>query len=384
MNADEGNLIATRPPFRRPLGLRGRRALLWTLAFFVGSQLALSLVLERRYPEMIDPEFGIRLHKLRARMAENPGHPLVLILGSSRTGMGIRPDALPALPSGSEKPPVVFNYSLVGASHLTQLMVLNRLRDRGIQPDKVLIEVWQPNLSFCEEEQIRRDRGLLACDLVLASRQFGQPWPIYGQYLKTHLVPAFLHRHQIQDQWLPFNLSWKGPSPDENVWSNLDGTGWLPYPVNHRRTSDYPSFEKKQRERFTPFLHKFQPCKETERVLVELLGVCQRRKIAVVLVLMPEASDFRGYYSTDSLTDFRAYLAKLSRDHAVPCIDARTWVADEDFVDGFHLVAEGASRFTERFGREALEPFLQGKLAGVSAPSPLSPVAWSSSGKRFP
>ena len=38
----------------------------------------------------------------------------------------------------------------------------------------------------------------------------------------------------------------------------------------------------------------------------------------------------------------------------VPWTDARTWVADEYFVDGHHLLADGAAAFSERFGRDVL------------------------------
>ena len=40
-------------------------------------------------------------------------------------------------------------------------------------------------------------------------------------------------------------------------------------------------------------------------------------------------------------------------------IDARTWVDDRGFWDTHHMLPAGAHQFTERFGREALQPALQ-------------------------
>jgi hypothetical protein len=34
-------------------------------------------------------------------------------------------------------------------------------------------------------------------------------------------------------------------------------------------------------------------------------------------------------------------------------------MAEDDFIDSHHLLTAGASRFTQRFGKEALLPLLQ-------------------------
>src|SRR5262245_4077574 len=90
---------------QRALSARGRRALGWGLILFLLGQLALALFVEWGHPEIIDPEYGRRLQLLRERRAEAPGRPLVLVLGSSRTAMGFRPEALPPLLAGTHGAP---------------------------------------------------------------------------------------------------------------------------------------------------------------------------------------------------------------------------------------------------------------------------------------
>ena len=53
----------------------------------------------------------------------------------------------------------------------------------------------------------------------------------------------------------------------------------------------------------------------------------------------------------------------LAREYGVSVVDARAWVPDDGFMDGHHLLPEGATTFTKRLGTEVLQPML-------AAPSP--------------
>jgi hypothetical protein len=46
----------------------------------------------------------------------------------------------------------------------------------------------------------------------------------------------------------------------------------------------------------------------------------------------------------------------------VPLLDGRTWLTEDDFWDGHHLLPRGAAAFTARFERELTAP-LPGSLA---------------------
>src|SRR5262245_8631762 len=87
---------------------RGKAALISGLLLFFFSQLALAITLEHWRPDLRDPEFGYKLARLQSRLEEQPGQPLVLVLGSSRTGVGLRPEELNrfSLPGGQA--PIVF------------------------------------------------------------------------------------------------------------------------------------------------------------------------------------------------------------------------------------------------------------------------------------
>jgi hypothetical protein len=59
------------------------------------------------------------------------------------------------------------------------------------------------------------------------------------------------------------------------------------------------------------------------------------------------------------------FLNRLAEETAVPIIDARDWIADEDFSDANHLRVPGATAFTERFVREALPGILNDRRAAA-------------------
>src|SRR5262245_8761291 len=59
--------------------------LLWLLAGFTLCQVVLAVAIDCWLGAVRDPEFAGKLERLQARLAEAPGRPLVLMLGSSRT-----------------------------------------------------------------------------------------------------------------------------------------------------------------------------------------------------------------------------------------------------------------------------------------------------------
>src|SRR5688572_11328621 len=95
----------------RPGRWRSRATIGWLSLVFVVSQLTLTALLEFAAPGLRDPEYRRKLQHLQARQAEYPGHPLVVALGSSRVGMGVRPAALEGYPAVGE--PLVVNLGLI-------------------------------------------------------------------------------------------------------------------------------------------------------------------------------------------------------------------------------------------------------------------------------
>jgi hypothetical protein len=103
-----------------------------------------------------------------------------------------------------------------------------------------------------------------------------------------------------------------------------------------------------------------------DRALRELIELCRRHGIQPALFMMPEASGLRAIYAPETCLRVQHYLEDLQRAYQVAVIDMRAWSADSDFADGFHLLRSGAWKFSQRFGREVLEPLLASKAGGFS------------------
>jgi hypothetical protein len=95
----------------------------------------------------------------------------------------------------------------------------------------------------------------------------------------------------------------------------------------------------------------------SDQLLGRLLDDCRRADVPVLLILMPESPAFRAVYPPGAIHQLADYLGRLHREYAVPVLDARTWVGEDGFWDGHHLLPAGAAEFSRRLGREA-RPFL--------------------------
>jgi hypothetical protein len=78
-----------------------------------------------------------------------------------------------------------------------------------------------------------------------------------------------------------------------------------------------------------------------------------------VLVLSPESSQFRSWYTPEGPASIRRLLDAVRQTYGVPIVDATAWVADKDISDGHHVLAHGAQTFTTRLFEE-LRPILKG------------------------
>src|SRR5205807_1144511 len=111
---------------------------------------------------------------------------------------------------------------------------------------------------------------------------------------------------------------------------------------------------------YYPALQKLQICSMSENAMHELLKLCRRENIQVILLLTPEAKEFQNWYSPAARAAVDRYAAGLADQYRVPLIDARDWLEEADFLDHHHVLLRGAERFTTRLGREVLQPWVAG------------------------
>jgi hypothetical protein len=325
---------------------RARAAVVIGLAALAVLQLGLAVVMEWWAPGLRDPEYGAKLALLRQRLAERPGRPLVLVLGSSRVTVGLRPDTTRELVDG----PVVFNFGLLGASPVMQHVVLRRLLRHGVRPSCVLFEVWPPLL-----QQVPRAGDEIR--LGVARFGWGDAWLLHGyaedpaefsrRWWPGGLCPWLVHRAVLIGQAVP------ALAPAADPWSNFEADGWRGMswncpPAQARECSE------QARGRYRTALPAWALNTHADRSLRDAVACCRRAGIAAALLFLPESRQFQSFYPPPIRTAVDEYLGGLSRECGVPVLDCRDLADDEAFWDGFHMAPEGAARFSARFAREVL------------------------------
>ncbi|MCS6852782.1 MAG: DUF1574 domain-containing protein [Gemmataceae bacterium] len=350
---------------RRSGERRGRQALGWGGLAFVMFQVALLLVLMR--PEIRDPEYGRRLLHLRQQLRSDPGRPLVVVLGSSRAAMAIRPSVMPA---GGAQPqePRLFNFSLLGSGPLLELLCLHRLLRHGIRPDGLLVEVWPPLLHEDDEFSAEAFRVVPTRldwdDLSVVCRHAPAPWSVVREWLSVRLVPWYTYRlslfTQFAPKWIPYHAC------QDMSWARLEEDGWLPSTSSYDRNTRQEDRVVVALETYDSSLRRLRISAGAERALDELLELAKRHDIAVTLMLLPEGSEFRRRYSPSSRAEFANLIQRITCRHGVPFIDTSDWARDEHFMDGFHLLAPGANAYSRRLHDEIIQPLVATRL-GLAA-----------------
>jgi len=342
---------------RGMIGKRSRAALLWLGACFFALQLGLDLLMERWQPVLRDPEYGYKLARLRNRLKAEPGKPLVLVLGSSRTNLGVCPAAMNGDRPGSAISPLVFNFSINGAGPRIQLMILKRLLADGICPQRIVVEILPPALHqdeiYNEEVWLNINR-LGLTDLRILQQYSSHPFILTRHWLRSRLMPCVTHRHWFL---LRYAHSWLRVDPlQPQDWSDVDRLGWQVYHRQHVDAEEYGRGLQAARNEYTHSLDRFHVTSTPDRALHDLISLCRQHQLDALLLRMPEASQFRAWYSSEALAEIRAYTARLCRECGATAIDARSWMPDDAFFDGHHLLPWAAVDFSKRLASSILPP----------------------------
>ncbi len=349
-------IVAPSAAHSGPQRRRRGRALLSFAAVFFALNASLALLLETGPEHLRDPEYGLRLKSLRAKQRQHPDRKLTVILGSSRTAMGIRPDVYEASLAEPASAPLLFNLSMSGAGPILQLIALERLLADGVRPDAVLLEFWPPLLRgdgpYREDLRLNPER-LRASDGPIIAEYFLDPETTRTKMLRGRALPAWYHRRAFLDQYWPQAMP--RLERTDASWAPLDEWGWLP-----GRKSATPE----QIERgwphvagfYAPLFQGFHVAELPDRALRRCVARCRDEGIAVTLVSLPESTRFRTLMTPQSVQLSAEFRTKLLAETGVPLIDGGKWARDEALPDGYHLTQGGADGFTRKLAGHLVAP----------------------------
>lgn len=343
----------------RRLSHFGRRVMLWALFFYVAIQIVPTLLKDRWH--RIGPYY--ELHKwpeLEQLVAEDPKRPLLVMVGSSRTAWDFQASALDGMADSDGRPMLVYNFGVPSTGPCFQLFCLRDMLAKGIRPRFLLIEFLPPLLTEARRGVMSED-GMLEYESLSAHRML--QWMPYlrnpkkwaNLWLEARIAPIYIYRNHLVTEVK--SLITGEPRPKH---APIDHRGWhvaLPVldPLVHE------TYLTAARAGYGPGLMNFRLGKTQYRAIHELLDLCKRENIPSALVMMPEDSHFRSWYSPEAKTAVRNLLDELHQTYGVECIDAQYWLPDYDFEDGHHALLDGAMIFTRRIRAELPRLLAQSK-----------------------
>jgi hypothetical protein len=350
---DAGGLLMETANSRNKIMRSKLTTLGWLLVFLMLAQGYWWAMANFVISDFWDPQFAMKEVYLKARIAETPGHPLWLMLGSSRSKFGIAPSVMEDR-MRSENGPLLFNFGLGGADLYRNYITLRRVVADGIKPKLVGIEIIQPLLN-CNQTMLaepavvitraRRDEvDELDSFMLTPADQIRSIWR------KSRINPFFKGSEtmpRLTRSWrlVPVPYFWRF----ELEKYAYDKWGWsadIPAPVPRSFYLEKLELAKNQ---FRLNLTDFKVTGYSNRSLRKILDLCREQGIEAFLFLMPEGPDFQAFYSAKDNETINRYLAQIQNEYGIKMINARSWLGNDAFTDSHHLNSTGAKEFSRRF-----------------------------------
>jgi hypothetical protein len=347
----------------------GRAALVWAFGLYAVALVAPVLCLDRWHPTL-DNAGSVKLEYLRRQAARAPDRPLVVMLGSSRTDGLFDARRFDAVRGPGGKPVLAYNFGVPTVGPLREYLYLREMLQAGIRPRLLLVELLPPLLTdphrvAVSEEGWASAPWMSLSEVLTLWPYFAHPGSKLCGWLEARLAPWYAFRACIHgsvlEQFAPQHYPYWGDYRD--AWGHI-----LPRVPDAAECACRGGVAYRQ---YHQTLRTFRPGAGPARAARDLAALCRRERIPLALVLTPESTTFRSWYSPEALAATYGLLAELRDDYGAAVVDAREWVADEDFQDGHHVLPAGAGVFTARL-LEDLRPAL---AAGGAAREANGPVA---------
>ncbi len=363
-------MLANHGPRKRRFARTARASLAWSFLVLGLIHAGLSALVGWGPAEFHDPLYGEKLAQLRGRVSRaEAGTRLAVVLGSSRALTGLNAQLLERRLADMHCPPVIiYNFAVPGGGPVTELLLLHRLLEDGVRPDLLILEMWpvffaetavSGNLEWLESHGIGlEERSWLATYGPLAD-------PRSVTTVGGMVVPWYRHRFALLRRFARRLM----PSIPWGVRSHsFDAAGWEPIGGQRPSQEVYAHLVEADRQAVTPYFRTDRLAPASCRVVKEILTLAGQHRIHVVLTLFPEGSDLRQWCPEEYRDRVMTALEAACREHDLDLIDGHDWLADEDFFDPVHVMASGASEFTDRLAGRLSE--LEGGSAANVASRP--------------
>jgi hypothetical protein len=308
-----------------------------------------------------DPVYADREAALaRVERELPPGAPVVVMLGTSRTGNGF--DARRAgdrLRAKLGRGVDAFNFGLPAAGPVLHRVYLERLLAAGHRPALLLVEVLPPSVAELPDGPLEAkflDGARFTTEEVDLLGRYGLPREkLARQRRETLVTPWYALRFPLLGRVAPAAIA-AGRRHDEG--RTCDSHGWYRVWEEALPANAIADAKARAKRDYSAILRGLNPGGPAALALRDTLTLAREYGIPTRLVFMPESSEFRSLYSPTAMMRLLRWARNLALETGSPLVGAERWVTDAGFVDGHHLLPGGSATFTDRLTDEVLVPAL--------------------------
>ncbi len=353
---------------------QSRNLLLWMGGLFVGVQLFTGLVFDHVFCRA---RFNTLFRQLDL-LAEVPGDPAIVCLGSSRTGTTlIDVDVAKTLHELGADPQVdVFNMWVRAGDLRSSAYTLEQVLRQGRHPRLVTIEVipeyFQTDYEWREENVLR----VLDWRDVFGDYGSLQRQGILGKVVEGRVLPLHVYRNDLS---LAFLGLWQ---KTKRRWAH--GAALATLEARRRESTrvfgeiqSKPPTSKEEHEREwaakkSRELADYKIDPDSVALLEHLLKRCEAEGIKALVWTPPFCSIRRDCYPAEVNAAFHAEIERLQERYGFDYYDARACLRDDQMRDTHHASLEGAECFSRHFCQAALAPAWSRLTAGPLSGTPVS------------
>lgn len=330
---------------------RSLQTLAYGILLFVCMQGSVQLCARNDWLPLRDPVYAEKFDLLKRQpgmFTEDPGITRVLVLGSSRTMLGVDAKTLSQeLTHRLGHATIAFNFGTSGGGPLTNMLYLQRILSSGCHPQIVIMEIHPTFLAEREEGDAAEGQWLFPHRLYsgeaeqLTAAGHATPVPDHLGW-KGWVSATHAYRFPMLNHWYPRWL----PCPHGLTLGALtDDHGWvggLDVPPKNQDKLLLAAYCQ-----YAPLLKNYSISPAALNALQVITHQCQQANIALVFMITPESSVFQSWYPEDAQPRFNAIVQSLEAESGRRVIDARHWLPDEGFADGHHVTPRGAAIWTQ-------------------------------------
>jgi hypothetical protein len=343
------------------------------VALAVGAVVALllhlGLVVASEYSLYLrDPVYSDKERKLaRIERALPPGSPVVVFVGTSRSGNGFDAGrAQEALTEALGRPTGAFNFGTPASGPVTHLLHVKRLVADGHRPALLLIEIHAPTFAELPDGPLEgrfADGTVFGWDeLDLLARYGCSMDKLRAERAAVPVKPWYALRFQLVGRLAPTSL----PYYLRHDWSRgPDPNGWNAMLFNDLNAEERAIGIARAEREYRHILKGMKLDTGAVRALRDTLLLCREHGIPAMLVRMPEGSTFHALYPEAVSALIERLLNELATEFGCQVVDCRFWMPDEAFADGHHLLRTPAGAFSDRLAHEVLASALRAIAGGA-------------------